>query len=62
MKPKPLNNKPPLSLRISNPIMVRLLQACDRTNNPYAPNKTAIVERGIELALQELRLKQKAKP
>lgn len=60
---KVTNNKPPLSLRISDQIMVRLLQACDRTNNPYAPNKTAIVERGIELALQELRLnKQRPKP
>jgi len=46
--------KIPFTLRLDSSVMERLTSAADRLKNPYAPNKTQIVERGIELALQEI--------
>lgn len=35
-------------------LLARLERATDTALNPYAPSKSAIIRRGIELALQEL--------
>lgn len=51
--------KVPVSLRIDRNLMDRLDRAVNRSRNPYAPTKTQIVERGIELALRELEKRSK---
>lgn len=35
-------------------LLARLDRACDPASNPYAPTKSAMIRRGIELALNEL--------
>lgn len=44
-----------LGIRISDEMYGRLATATDRALNPYAPTMTQIVERGVELALRELK-------
>lgn len=43
-----------VTFRISKELKRRLDRACDRDHNPYAPSKTRLIERGIELALREV--------
>jgi predicted transcriptional regulator len=42
------------SIRIRDELAEKLERATDRSRNPYAPTKTAVFERGLELALKEL--------
>lgn len=53
------DTKVPLSLRIDRELLDKLERAVDRSKNPYAPSKTQIIERGIELALRELEKRSK---
>ena len=50
-----------LSVRIPADLKVRLDRASDQKRDPYAPTRAKIIERGIELALQELKAKKAAK-
>lgn len=43
-----------VTFRIDPAMKARLDKACDRDRNPYAPSKTRLLERGIELALREM--------
>ena len=43
-----------LNARLSDEMWKRLQKAADKKTNPYAPSMTQIVQRGIDLALQEL--------
>lgn len=45
-----------MSIRIDTELKERLDKACDAF--PYAPSRTAIIERGIILALMELERKK----
>jgi len=42
------------SLRIKPDLLRRIRERADRKVHPYAPSITAIIERGITLALDEL--------
>jgi hypothetical protein len=53
--------KEPLSVRIPADLKVRLDRASDQKRDPYAPTRAKVIERGIELALQELKAKKAAK-
>lgn len=44
----------PVTARIDEDLVNRLEKATDRSKDPYAPSKSQIIERGIELALREL--------
>ena len=50
-KPSPVF---PLSIRLSPAVFHRLQAATDRKKHPFAPRRSAVIERGIELALVEL--------
>lgn len=43
-----------VTFRIDKELKARLDNACDSGRNPYAPSKTRLVGRGIELALREV--------
>lgn len=43
-----------ITVRIGVELLAKLQKACDKSRSPYAPTKTAVIERGIELALREL--------
>jgi hypothetical protein len=47
--------------RIPADLKVRLDRASDQKRDPYAPTRAKVIERGIELALQELKAKKAAK-
>lgn len=49
-----------VTFRIDPAMKARLDKACDRGCNPYAPSKTRLLERGIELALREMETKKHA--
>jgi hypothetical protein len=48
--------KVPVSFKLHQELLAKLRSACEGL---YAPTMTAIVERGIELALRELEKKSK---
>lgn len=50
-----MENKPQFSFRIRPDLRTELQKA---SKGPYAPSMTAIIERGIELALRELKTKK----
>jgi hypothetical protein len=43
-----------VSVRISKELRERIAKAMDKARDPYAPNLSQIVTRGIELALREI--------
>lgn len=47
-----------VTFRIGPEMKARIDKACDRDRNPYAPSKTRLLERGIELALKEIERKK----
>lgn len=49
----------PISFKLPAELVRRLRSAADHASDPYAPTLTAVVERGIELALRELGKKPK---
>lgn len=46
--------KQQVNARLPDELYARLEKATDKSKNPYAPSKTSIIERGVELALKEL--------
>ena len=54
MKNSNANAEEIVAARIKGSLKVRLRLATDRTKTPYAPTRTQVVLRGIELALDEL--------
>jgi hypothetical protein len=50
-----------LSFRVAGELVRRLEKVTDRTKNPYAPNTTQILERGLMLALDEIERKKRKK-
>ena len=46
-------DKTPMAFKIRPDIAAKLRAAANNPKDPYAPTMTAIVERGIELALKE---------
>ena len=55
---KPDNADNRFTIRVPKALAERVERACDRTKNPYAPTRTRLFLRGVELSLTEL---QKAK-
>ena len=53
-----MTNKRQFSVRLPDDQVARLQAATDKSRDPYAPTITRIVERGIELALAELRIER----
>ncbi len=51
------DNKGPVGFRLDAALIKRLRLATIDSKNPYSPNMTKVVERGIELALRELEKK-----
>lgn len=43
-----------ITVRLDDELLKRVQHATDRRRDPYAPNLTQLVERGLELALQEM--------
>lgn len=46
-----------MTLRIPEATAKRLVRATDKAKDPYAPTKTSILLRGLQLALKEMEAK-----
>lgn len=51
-----------VTIRLSPELLARLRAASDKGRDPYAPSMTAILERGAELALRELKPRWRRNP
>lgn len=49
--------KEQMCLRLDSDLLAELRAVTDRTKTPYAPTQVAVVERGLRLALNELKRK-----
>jgi hypothetical protein len=47
----------PMTFRLPSGLANKLLTATIKSKNPYAPTVTAVVERGVVLALKEMKAK-----
>jgi hypothetical protein len=47
----------PMTFRLPADLAGKLLSATIKSKNPYAPTVTAVVERGVVLALKEMKVK-----
>lgn len=56
---KPVKDQ--ITVRINNSLLERIEQATDRGKNPFAPTKSQLVVRGLDLALKEYEKKAMAR-